>query len=48
MTCTNAALTKYNESNCNRFMPTCTLVNDKCGFRTCNTYLTESLCSIDY
>ncbi|CAD8160435.1 unnamed protein product [Paramecium octaurelia] len=48
MSCTNAVLTTYNESNCSKFMPTCTLVNDKCGVRTCNTYPTEKLCSIDY
>ncbi|CAD8081705.1 unnamed protein product [Paramecium sonneborni] len=46
--CTNLVLSTYSEQTCNKFMPTCTLVNDKCGFRSCNTFTTEKLCSIDY
>ncbi|CAD8167505.1 unnamed protein product [Paramecium octaurelia] len=47
-TCGNAILSKYNDGSCSRYMPQCTAGNNQCIHRTCNTYLTESLCSKDY
>ncbi|CAD8073156.1 unnamed protein product [Paramecium sonneborni] len=47
-TCANAVLTKYNQQSCTKFMSQCTADNNKCTLKTCSTYSTENLCSIDY
>ncbi|CAD8063273.1 unnamed protein product [Paramecium primaurelia] len=46
--CDNAVLLKYNETSCSRYMSQCTVGNNKCILKTCNTFLSENLCSHDY
>ncbi|CAD8069691.1 unnamed protein product [Paramecium primaurelia] len=47
-TCINAVLNKYDQVSCSRYMSQCTIYNNKCTQKTCNTYLSEKQCSNDY
>ncbi|CAD8083605.1 unnamed protein product [Paramecium sonneborni] len=46
--CHNAVLNKYDLLSCSEFLSSCTAVNNQCTLKTCSTYPTENLCSVDY